>query len=81
MLHRGERVVPAADNWSNQGRYTRLDAPGAADSGGTVHLNFSKNAIQLVVPPERHGHGHGQHCQPVRGLPSKPQILAKVRSN
>ena len=49
MLHKGERVVPAADNYSVAGRYRRMNSPGSGDV--QVHKNFSSGAISLAVPP------------------------------
>ena len=80
MLHRGERVVPAADNYSTAGRYARLDAGGA--SGGTnVTLHFHPKSIQLVVPAGSTDKDMEKMANQFVAALSKPQVLANVRSS
>jgi len=48
LLHRGEAVIPAADNYSS-GSYNKGGSAGAG-GGGDVHLNFKPGSVVLQVP-------------------------------
>jgi len=79
LLHRGEAVVPAADNYSaipyNRG--------GAAGSGGgpIVHLNFKQGAIVLQVPATSSQKDMENIANQFIAAVSKPQVLAALRSS
>jgi hypothetical protein len=76
LLHRGEAVVSAADNYSSN----PYNKGGAQGNASVVHLNFKSGSIVLQVPP-------GSSQQDMDGIAkqfvaaiSKPQLLASVRS-
>ena len=79
LLHTGERVIPAAENYSTTGRYQRGGA-GPTQAAPTVHLNFSASAIQLTVPPASTAQDMERIAKQFVAAISKPQVLASVRS-
>jgi hypothetical protein len=83
LVHQGERVVPAADNYSVTGRYQRLSG-GDSTAGGSathVHLNFHPGAVQLNVPNGSTPNDMNDIAQQFVQALSKPQILSQVRSS
>ena len=77
MLHRGEAVVPAADNYST----TPYNRNGAMGNGAPiVHLNFKPGSITLQVPPGSTQQDMDTVAQQFVAAIAKPQILASVRS-
>ena len=76
LLHRGEAVVPAADNYSS----TPYNRGGAQGGSSTVHLNFKTGAIQLVVPANASQQDMDAIAKQFVAAISKPQNLMAVRS-
>jgi hypothetical protein len=77
LLHAGEAVVPAADNYSA----TPYNRGGASNGGGTtVHLNFKAGAVVLQVPPGSTQQDMDNLANQFVAAISKPQVLAAVRS-
>jgi hypothetical protein len=78
LLHKGERVIPAAENFSMAGRYERGSAgPGQTS---TIHLHFNPNSIQLNVPAASTASDMDKIAKQFVASLSKPQVLAAVRS-
>lgn len=77
LLHRGEAVVPAADNYSAGPVYNRNGASGGAP---TVHLNFKPGSITLQVPANSTQQDMDNLAKQFVTSLSKPQILQNVRS-
>jgi hypothetical protein len=73
MLHRGERVIPAAENFSMAGRYSRQAQEGS--SGPSIV--FSKGSIVVQATTLPNGQVDGQKTGQAIG----DGILAKLRSS
>jgi hypothetical protein len=80
MLHAGERVIPAADNFTVAGRYQRLDSNGSG-RGTNVNLHFHPQSIQLVVPPGSSDKDMEKIANRFVAALAKPQILQNVRAS
>jgi SLT domain-containing protein len=77
MLHAGEAVVPAADNYSA----TPYNKNGSGGGGaGTINLNFKQGSIILQVPPTSSQKDMENMANQFVQAISKPQVLAAVRS-
>jgi hypothetical protein len=76
MLHRGEAVVPAADNYSS----SPYNKGGSVGGGTTVHLNFKQGSVVLQVPANSSQQDMDAIAQQFIAAVSKPQNLASVRS-
>jgi SLT domain-containing protein len=77
LLHKGEAVVPAADNYSTN----PYNTGGAANGGGnTVHLNFGKGSIVLQVPAGATQQDMDKIATQFAQSLSKPNVLSAVRS-
>jgi SLT domain-containing protein len=76
MLHRGEAVVPAADNYSS----TPYNRGGASGGGTTVHLNFKAGSVVLQVPATSSQKDMEDIANQFVQAISKPQLLAAARS-
>ena len=74
LLHRGEAVVPAADNYSSS-PYNKGGAVGG--SSPFVQLNFKQGSVVLQVPPNQ---DMDKVAKQFIAAISKPQNLAIVRS-
>ena len=79
MLHAGEAVVPAADNYSAGGTYNRNGAMGGGGGAGIV-LNFKAGSIVLQVPPTSSQRDMETMATQFVQAIAKPTILAAVRS-
>ena len=77
LLHRGEAVVPAADNYSSGSSYNRN---GAMGGNGGVYLNFKSGSIVLQVPPNSTQQDMDNLANQFVAAVAKPQVLASVRS-
>jgi hypothetical protein len=77
MLHRGEAVVPAADNYSS----APYNKGGSVGSGSTVHLNFKAGSVILQVPANSNQQDMDAIAKQFVAAVSKPQNLASVRSS
>lgn len=77
MLHRGEAVVSAADNYSTN----PYNKGGSVGGSNIVHLNFKSGAIQLVVPANSSQQDMDGLAKQFVAAISKPQNLASVRSS
>jgi hypothetical protein len=78
VLHRGEAVVPAADNYNSGGTYNRGGAMGA--SAPTIHLNFRQGSIVLQVSGNPSQVEMDNVAKMFVTSVSKSQVLAGVRS-
>jgi hypothetical protein len=78
LLHKGESVVTAADNYSTM-PYNRNGAQGG--SGPLVYLNFKSGAIVLQVPPTSSQQDMDNMAKQFVAAISKPQLLNAVRSS
>ena len=78
LLHRGEAVIPAADNYSAV-PYNRGGAVGG--SGPIVNLNFKQGSIVLQVPPTSSQQDMDNMAKQFVAAISKPQLLSAVRSS
>jgi hypothetical protein len=77
MLHAGEAVVPAADNYSS----SPYNKNGASNGGSTsVQLNFKAGSVVLQVPPSSSQQDMENLANQFVAAISKPQVLAGVRS-
>jgi hypothetical protein len=76
LLHRGEAVVPAADNYSTN----PYNKGGAAGSSMAVHLNFKQGSVVLQVPSNASQKDMENVASQFVAAISKPQVLAAVRS-
>ena len=79
LLHRGEAVIPAADNYSSGPAYNRNGASGGG--GGTINLNFKSGSIVLQVPATSSQQDMDAMANQFVAAISKPAILAGVRSS
>jgi hypothetical protein len=77
LLHRGEAVVPAADNYSSS-PYNRGGA--ASGSGGSITLNFTAGSVVLQVPASSSQQDMENLANQFVQAISKPAIIAGVRS-
>lgn len=82
LVHAGERIVPAAENYAVSGRYSR--GSGGPGGGGDIHLHFAANSIQLN-PAASAFSGSGLDMQKaatdfVESL-ATPAVLTRLRSN
>jgi len=78
LLHRGESVVPAADNYGTA-PYNRN---GAMNGGGNVtHLNFKTGSITLQVPANSTQTQMENIAKQFVQAVSKPGVIAAVRSS
>jgi hypothetical protein len=77
MLHTGEAVVPAADNYSS----SPYNKNGASNGGSTsVQLNFKAGSVVLQVPPSSSQQDMENLANQFVAAISKPAVLAGVRS-
>ena len=79
MLHAGERVIPAADNFSVGDRYQ--PGGGGGDGATHYHLNFQPQSVQLVAAPGTSAADLQDIAQKFMDSVSKPQIIQSVRSS
>jgi len=79
LLHRGESVIPAADNYSSGSAYNRNGAVGGGSP--TIHLNFKPGSIVLQVPATSSQQDMETMANQFVAAISKPAILAGVRSS
>jgi hypothetical protein len=77
MLHRGEAVVPAADNYSS----APYNKGGAQGSSPIVQMNFKPGSIVLQVPANSNQQDMDNLAKQFIAAVSKPQNLASVRSS
>lgn len=77
MLHQGEAVVPAADNYSSR-PYNRGGAANASSS--SVQLNFKSGSVVLQVPAGSTQQDMANIANQFVAAISKPAVLASVRS-
>jgi hypothetical protein len=77
LLHRGEAVVSAADNYSSN----PYNKGGSVGGSSAVHLNFKAGSIQLVVPANSTQQDMDALAKQFVAAISKPQNLASVRSS
>jgi hypothetical protein len=77
MLHRGEAVVPAADNYSS----APYNKGGAQGSSPIVQMNFKPGSIVLQVPANSSQQDMDNLAKQFIAAVSKPQNLASVRSS
>jgi hypothetical protein len=75
LLHRGEAVVPAADNYS-AAPYNR----GGAAGGSSTHLNFGPGSVVLQVPAGASQSDMDDLANRFVNAIAKPNIIAGVRS-
>lgn len=78
LLHSGEAVVPAADNYGAGGTYNRAGAMGGG--AGTVYLNFRQGSIVLQVSNNPSQTEMDNVAKMFVTSISKPQVLAGIRS-
>lgn len=76
LLHAGEAVVPAADNYSTS-PYNR---GGAGGGGGSTYLHFKAGSVVLQVPPNSTQQDMDDIANKFVAAISKPAIIAGVRS-
>jgi hypothetical protein len=76
MLHKGEAVVPAADNYGT----TPYNRNGAMGGAVQVVLNFKAGSVVLQVPPTSSQQDMDNMAKQFVAAISKPQLLAAVRS-
>jgi hypothetical protein len=76
LLHRGEAVIPAADNYAP---YNRRGATGGG-GGVTTHLNFNAGSVVLQVPAGATSQDMEDLANQFVQALSKPSVLAGVRS-
>src|SRR5215467_4175373 len=79
LLHKGEAVVPAADNYNAGGTYNRAGAMGSG-GGGVIHLDFKPGSIVLQVSNNPSQQEMDNIAKQFVASISKPQILAAARS-
>jgi hypothetical protein len=77
MLHRGEAVIPAADNYSTA-PYNKNGAVGGNNTA--VHLNFKAGSVILQVPPNASQKDMENIANQFAQAIAKPQLLASARS-
>lgn len=77
LLHRGEAVIPAADNYSSSS-YNKNGASGGGSP--TVHLNFKAGSVVLQVPASANQQDMETMANQFVAAIAKPQVLAAVRS-
>ena len=81
LLHAGERVIPAAENFSSTGRYQRLTSDGGSSGGPTVvHLNFKAGSVVLQVPPGATPTDMTKVANQFVAALNDPKVLANARS-
>ena len=78
LLHRGEAVIPAADNYSSSS-YNQNGSVGSG--GGAVHLNFKAGSVVLQVPPSASQQDMETLANQFVAAIAKPNIIASVRSS
>jgi hypothetical protein len=76
MLHKGEAVVPAADNYGT----TPYNRNGAMGGAVQVVLNFKAGSVVLQVPATSSQQDMDNMAKQFVAAISKPQLLAAVRS-
>jgi hypothetical protein len=84
LLHKGERVIPAAENYTAANKYQRTDGANGTNgsmSGPVVHLNFKAGAIVLQVPPNATPTDMNTIATDFVSALSQPSVLAAVRSS
>ena len=77
VLHKGEAVVPAADNYGTL-PYNRNGAMGGG--GAIINLNFKQGSIVLQVPPNSSQQDMDNMAKQFVAAISKPQLLNAVRT-
>lgn len=77
LLHKGEAVVSAADNYATL-PYNRNGAMGGG--GPLINLNFRQGSIVLQVPPTSSQQDMDNIANQFVAAISKPQLLAAIRS-
>jgi len=77
MLHRGEAVVPAADNYSS----SPYNKGGAVGGSPIVQLNFKPGSVVLQVPANASQQDMDAIAKQFVAAVSKPQNLMAVRSS
>jgi hypothetical protein len=77
LLHRGEAVVPAADNYSSN----PYNKGGAQGGSPIVQMNFKPGSIVLQVPANSSQQDMDNLAKQFVAAVSKPQNLASVRSS
>jgi hypothetical protein len=76
MLHRGEAVIPAADNYSAM----PYNKNGAVGGSGAVHLDFRAGSVVLQVPANATQSQMEDIANQFVKAISKPQLLTAARS-